>query len=1106
MQKISAFIIFLLSISAAMAQIPAGYYSTATGSGYILKSNLHDIIDDHTDIGYSAVWNVYDESDIDPLDGKIWDIYSEVPNAEGALSDTNDPYNYTYSSDQCGNYSGENSCYNREHSFPKSWFSNAGIPHDDVHHLYPTDGYVNGQRGSFPYGEVGSATWTSQNGSKKGSARSGLGYSGTVFEPIDEFKGDLARTYFYMATRYEDVISGWSSPMLNGSTDQVFTDWALDMLLEWHNNDPVSQKEITRNDAIYGVQNNRNPFIDHPEFVNSIWGDCVTPVSGPSVLVFTDVSNTSVTLTFAAGDGDARLVLMKETGAVDFDPVDGNAYSADADFSEAPIVGTDTKVISASGTTSVTVTGLSAETTYFVEVFEYCSAGNLYFISSTATASVTTSEAPAVPSTYSYQYLYFNEIIISTPGVDYEVIELSGIPGQNLGDLSIITIDRFGEILTLLDLSEEVIPSDGFWLAANSEAGATTNEDFTMSAGLVNNTTTFLLLENFTGGTGDDLDTNNDGLFDTTPWDNIVDEFALLESNGENIYSGTSVGPDGSFLPSGAYRLSDGCGSWAMHTFDTPPDNATAGVSNGAGCWNIYVSGSWTGGTPDGTESTVVAGTLSESTTAETMVILENGTIALQSGGYLNVSGDLTNNGNITVESGGSLLTGSTITGSGTFTIDRNTTFDKTTGKYSFISSPVTEGSFDELGSLVFAYDETVPYDPSGNRGLDRYIAPAETDMIPGKGYTSAFTGKVSFVGTPNTGNIAVGISKTNHSASDASEEVHEGYNLVGNPYPSAIELNEFLSQNEGIIEGAIWLWDDNNEQGERGKSADFITINDLGAVSGGSRSADWNGYIGAMQGFFVQVLQTAGADNYNLNFTNAMRDLANNTDGNYFRQTHTTESVKLSLRDAGNSFYDETLIGFTEEATVKKDSKFDAMKLITNGSAIYSLLEESRLAIQGLPTGQNVSVPLGMILPSSDKEYILAVEEILNMDKEIYLKDHENGTLWDLTSGHYQFRTGIVNPDQRFSLIIADDASEPLVKTVVSEWEISRESIAVTGLESESVSIQMLDISGKLIASGEMSKEGSRHVFRIGLNDSNIYIIRITDQTEIHTIKALVR
>jgi endonuclease I len=198
-------------------------------------------------------------------------MYSEKPNGS-------DSYNYTAVSDQCGNYSGEGGCYNREHSFPKSWFGGTIEPmNSDVHHIYATDGYVNSKRSNFPFGEVASASFTSTNGSKLGSAASSLNYSGTVFEPIDEFKGDFARAYFYMATRYENVIGTWqtkttsSNAVLNGSSNQVFESWVVAMLLDWHNSDPVSQMELDRNQAAFEFQGNRNPYIDHPEFVEMIW-------------------------------------------------------------------------------------------------------------------------------------------------------------------------------------------------------------------------------------------------------------------------------------------------------------------------------------------------------------------------------------------------------------------------------------------------------------------------------------------------------------------------------------------------------------------------------------------------------------------------------------------------------------------------------------------------------------------------------------------------------------------------------------------------------------------------------------------------------------------
>jgi len=205
------------------------YYKQAEGlTGFQLKTALYSIIRNHNGQGYSRIWNLVKVADIDNIyekDGSVLDMYSEKPVA-------NDSVSFAKITDQCGQYKKEGDCYNREHSFPKSWFGGKVEPmNSDGHHLFATDGFVNSKRSNWPFGEVGSATYTSSNGSKVGTARSGLGYSGTVFEP-----------------------------------------WLLNMLKRWHTNDPVSEKKVSRNQAVFDFQENRNPFIDHPEFVNAIWG------------------------------------------------------------------------------------------------------------------------------------------------------------------------------------------------------------------------------------------------------------------------------------------------------------------------------------------------------------------------------------------------------------------------------------------------------------------------------------------------------------------------------------------------------------------------------------------------------------------------------------------------------------------------------------------------------------------------------------------------------------------------------------------------------------------------------------------------------------------
>ncbi|MES2746773.1 MAG: endonuclease [Bacteroidota bacterium] len=296
MKVIFLFTAFLLSVC-SYAQIPNGYYNTATGTGYVLKTQLYNKIKGHTSLSYDALWITYSTSDRDNQyenDNTIIDMYSENPS--GA-----DPVTFTYNTDQCGNYDSEGDCYNREHIIPQSVFNSASPMVSDAHFVPPTDGYVNGMRSDYPHGNVATASSTSFNGSKLGTSAV-AGYVGTVFEPINEFKGDIARMYFYFATRYENTVANYSFEMFDGTSNKVFTTAFLNMLLTWHNQDPVSAREIARNNAIYARQNNRNPFIDHPEYVAMIWAptaDTQAPTV-PTNLVASNIATTSLTLTWTA--------------------------------------------------------------------------------------------------------------------------------------------------------------------------------------------------------------------------------------------------------------------------------------------------------------------------------------------------------------------------------------------------------------------------------------------------------------------------------------------------------------------------------------------------------------------------------------------------------------------------------------------------------------------------------------------------------------------------------------------------------------------------------------------------------------------------------------
>lgn len=260
MKKQYLLIIISLIISLVLnAQEPSGYYDTAEGKTTAqLKTALSDIITEgYVAKSYDFLYTIYKTSDRTP-DGRVWDMYSRCT--------------WHFGSSECGTYHSICDCYNREHSIPQSWFGKAEPMRTDAFHVYPTDGKVNGYRSNNPYGETNGKN-IEENALGKLGACTFPGYTGKVFEPVDEYKGDFARTYFYFATRYENKMKTMKGASFNNTTYPSFSSWSQNLFLKWHRQDPVSQKEIDRNNAIYTYQKNRNPFIDHPELVEYIWGD-----------------------------------------------------------------------------------------------------------------------------------------------------------------------------------------------------------------------------------------------------------------------------------------------------------------------------------------------------------------------------------------------------------------------------------------------------------------------------------------------------------------------------------------------------------------------------------------------------------------------------------------------------------------------------------------------------------------------------------------------------------------------------------------------------------------------------------------------------------------
>lgn len=254
---LTATLLLSMGISVAHGAAPAGYYNSLDGKSEAeLKAAVRNIVYKFTTVSYQSLPQYFQKTDVYPSSKRWWDMYSDIP---------------LYAPSFAG--------LHREHSFPKSWWGGleTTTAYVDLNHLYPAEGQANMAKSNFPLGEVDrNSSIKFQNGiTTVGYPVAGQGGGcASVFEPADEYKGDFARTYFYMVTTYSNLT--WATKymyMLQQNAYPTLNQWSVNLLLKWHRNDPVSQKELDRNEQVYKIQNNRNPFIDHPELAEYIWGN-----------------------------------------------------------------------------------------------------------------------------------------------------------------------------------------------------------------------------------------------------------------------------------------------------------------------------------------------------------------------------------------------------------------------------------------------------------------------------------------------------------------------------------------------------------------------------------------------------------------------------------------------------------------------------------------------------------------------------------------------------------------------------------------------------------------------------------------------------------------
>ncbi|MEL6557156.1 MAG: choice-of-anchor J domain-containing protein [Bacteroidota bacterium] len=469
---------------------------------------------------------------------------------------------------------------------------------------------------------------------------------------------------------------------------------------------------------------------------------------------------------------------------------------------------------------------------------------------------------------------------------------------------------------------------------------------------------------------------------------------------------------------------------------------------------------------------------------------IDNAILTVASGNTLTVYGNvrIEADGGLVIQDGASLITnGELFEADGDVTIERSTSFSTTAGRYSTVGSIVQDQSTSTLGSLIYKYNESVSFDT--DNGLSRFEEVTSPEvMAGGVGYFSANTGDLTLggVGTiPNNGGFLVPATFSGNSMSADND----GFNLVANPYPSSIDFLNFLAINRAI-DGSIYIWDDGGSEAGRRTNADYITVNDLGTASAGSsRASDWDGNIRSGQGFFIRTVA-----NVDVVFTNDIRVSGNNDSGGFFRQETRETADKLNLSIANDDFMSTTLIGFKADATEGRDRKYDAYKYAGNADLqIYSLIDESPFAIQGLPSlsGADYTVNLGYTAAEAGIYTINADEIVIAEGYQVILTDKLLDIEVNLSDlGSYTFTTQPETAnDNRFSVSFRTS-----VISSVNE-EIGNKLLVYSDFQNVHISLEngsLIDqftvytLSGQELISGvnnEQSVKVNKDLFSTGVN-----------------------
>jgi len=521
--------------------------------------------------------------------------------------------------------------------------------------------------------------------------------------------------------------------------------------------------------------------------------------------------------------------------------------------------------------------------------------------------------------------------------------------------------------------------------------------------------------------------------------------------------------------------------------------NASGGTIDNNG--TLHVTGDFgNSGTPlvAGTAKLVGGAQSVTGTTTFNDLDVENGSSTTITSGLTTIDGivsvasasSVNANGNLILISGSSMLHGVGTPGGGgavTGDVEVQRLGSANPLAFNYWSSPSVSSNVSALGSNLYYYVPTNATDLT-ELGLRQGWVAASGNMTPGLGYISQNGGTVSITGTMNNGPTGTPLNIDVLKNAGVSNNV--GYNLIGNPFPSSLDAASFLTTNSSVIDGVIYLWDDDGSNGLGwDASQDYVTWNMMGAVSGPNSSTVFDGHISSCQGFFVDKLNT-GTDP--VEFRNSMRGTQNDA---FFRQSDIPK-LWVSVTNSQNH-YNETLIGFPDDATEGIDWGYDARKLKGHTNiALYSYVQDDKYAIQGLPHPQSEDrvVPLGLDAGiAGEHTFRLKTIELLEEAVVIYLEDRELNIFQNLRiDDTYVFTSETSNEINRFFLHFTPPLS---ISTTEQGCDGNDGVINLHQYGSQVWEFQLKDDSGALVAQGD---ELNGELTLSGL-DAGIYTLLLT-------------